>query len=324
MNPVRTIHLIGPGHVGREFLAMMPGQPLQLIAVSDRSGTLVEPKGLDPRAVAAQKQAGRPLRELGAVEPGPAEAAIARVRADVVVDATDSVKAGTPAALARGRAALAAGAQLVLSGKNALAVAAPEWILGHPRGRVGVNAVLGGAGAQLLRELAELRARCTEVVLNGNVTTGVIVAAIERGMSVEQGIAHADSLGLLETDPTLDFDGSDALVKLLSVAGAVFGAPGTPAPAFDEVVREDVRQLDARWLQDRFRRGRTTRLLARADRAGRLQVRFEEVAPDSPLVVPPDRVAYGYVVDGALRVHVGFGVGYRGTATAMLADVLAS
>ena len=194
--------------------------------------------------------------------------------------------------------------------------------LGHPRGRVGINAVLGGAGAQLLRELDDLRAGCSEVVLNGNVTTGVIVAAIERGMSVAQGIAHADALGLLETDPTLDFDGSDATVKLLSVVGAVFGAAGATAPAFHEVVREDVRQLDAKLLQDRFRRGRTTRLLARANRSGLLQVRFEEIAPDSPLVVPPDRVAYGYVVGGHLRVHVGFGVGYRGTANAMMADIL--
>jgi homoserine dehydrogenase len=63
-------------------------------------------------------------------------------------------------------------------------------------------------------------------------------------------------------------------------------------------------------------------LLARANRSGLLQVRFEEIAPDSPLVVPPDRVAYGYEVGGRLRVHVGFGVGYRGTATAMMADIL--
>lgn len=319
---MRSIHLIGPGHVGREFLALMPGQPLRLIAVSDRSGTLVHREGLDANAVAQQKQAGKPLRELGAVELGTVEAAIQRVAADVVVDATDSVKAGTAGALARGRAALMVGSRLVLSGKNALAAAAAEWIHGYPRGRVGINAVLGGAGAQLLHELEDLRARCTEVVLNGNVTTGVIIAAIERGMSVAQGIAHADAMGLLETDPTLDFDGSDAAVKLLSVAGAVFGTAGSPAPSLQDVVREDVRHLDAALLQDRARRGLTTRLIARGDRTGRLQVRFAEIAPSSPLVVPPDRVAYGYMLDGALRVHVGSGVGYRGTALAMLADVL--
>jgi homoserine dehydrogenase len=326
---MHTIHLIGPGHVGREFLALLTQSQLQahlqmrLLAVSDRLGVLCDERGLDPAAVALVKAAGRPLCDLGAVDAGAAEFAVARIRADVVVDATDSTKTGTDAAIARGHAALQIGAYLALSGKNALAAAAPAWLLGVHRGRVGVNAVLGGAGAQLVDELDELRAGCERVMLNGNVTTGVIVQAIERGASVEQGIAHAASLGLLETDPTLDFDGSDAAVKLLAVAGAVFGDALRPAPSFASVQREDVRTLDAKLLRDRVRRGATTRLIARADRAGLNSVRFEEIVSSSPLLVPADCVAYGYEIAGQLRVHLGHGVGYRCTAAALMSDVIA-
>ena len=315
---VLTVHLLGPGHVGRSLLLQLPPERFRLVAVSDSTATVFDRAGLDGPALAAHKAAGHALRLLPRAEAIRSELAVGLIGADIVVDATASDHAGTDAAVARGRAALRSGARLVLCGKNALAAAASEWLAPELQNRVGVNAVLGGTGLQLVRELDELRRRCTGLQLCGNVTTTVIVQAIERGASVDQGIAHARALGLLEADPALDLDGSDAAVKLAAVCGAVFGVTA------QGVAREDVRDLDPELLRARAARGATTRLVARATRSGDdLRVAFEELPKSSPLAAPPDRVVYGYRLGDELRLHTGLGVGYERTATAALQDLLA-
>jgi homoserine dehydrogenase len=321
---VRTLHLVGPGQVGRSFLRQLAGVPVRVVAVSDRSATVFDRGGLALDALLAHKAAGKALATLPRAESIPTELAIRVVGADVVVDSTPSSAADTEAAVARARAALQNGAFVALAGKNALAAAAPEWLLGAFKGRVGVHAVLGGAGQQLVRELAELREHCRGVELVGNVTTTVLIEAIERGASLEQGIAEAQARGLLEPDPALDLDGSDAATKLRAVWGAVFGESWAEPVAAGAVPRDDVRALDVGVVRARAARGATTRLIARGDRGGNLRVRFEELPAGSPLAAPPDRVVYGYELPGGLRVHTGLAVGYERTAAALLADVRAA
>lgn len=319
---MRALHLIGPGQVGRRILARLAGLPFRLVAVSDSGGTLFHREGLDPARILAHRQEGRRIGDLPRAESMPTAVAVDLVGADVVVDATSGGGDATAQAVARGRAALHGGAFLVLCAKNALAAAAADWLLGEHRGRVGIHAALGGTGQQLLQELDELRERCEEVALCGNVTSTVIVQAIERGASVAEGIAHAQELGVAEPDPELDCDGSDAAAKLLAVCGAVFGREGQPGPGFAAVQRAPVRGLDAGTVRERAARGATTRLIARAVRPGRsLRVAFEEVPLDSPFAAPPDRVVYGYRLGGQLRFHLGFGVGHDATAAAALADL---
>ena len=328
-SPGRRLHLVGPGQVGRRFLQQLATadqgeRTFTIVAISDSSGSVFARDGLDVAAVLAHNQRGAAIAQLPGAEAIPADVAIGVVGADLVVDATPSSAAGTEAALARGRAALRTGAFLALCGKNALAAAAAEWLLPPLRGRVGINAVLGGAGRQLVSELDELRAHCRSLALCGNVTTTVIVQAIERGASVAAGIEHARQLGLLEPDPTLDLNGSDAAVKLVAVHGAVFGERWLRAPEPATIARADVRSLDPGVVRERTRRGATTRLIARADRQGALRVAFEEVPASSPLAAPPDRVVYTYELPTGVRVHTGLGVGYDRTAQALLADVLAA
>lgn len=317
-----TLHLIGPGQVGRAFLQQVEKLPARIVAVSDSTATVFDRAGLDVVAIVAHKAAGGSLATLPRAEAIPTEVAIAVVASHVVVDATPTSAAGTNAAVERGRAALRAGAFLVLCGKNALAAAGPEWLLGAHRGRIGIQAVLGGAGRQLVRELAELREHCRGLVLCGNVTTTVIVQAIERGASIDEGIAEAQQRGLLEPDPTLDLDGSDAATKLAAVWGAVFGESWLPPVAAGVIQKQDLRTLDAGLLRQRAARGATTRLVARGGRSGSdLRVAFEEVPAGSPLAAPPDRVVYGYELPDGLRVHTGLAVGYGKTAAALVEDV---
>lgn len=316
-----TLHLVGPGHVGRSFLRQLAPAPVRVVAVSDASATAFARGGLPVDALCAHKAAGRALADWPGAERIPTDVALRVVAADVVADATPTREAEADAAVARALLALRLGGRVVLSAKNALAAAATSLLLGPFADRVGVDGVLGGAGAAIVADLADLRARCRGLAIVGNVTTTVLALACERGLSVVDGIADAQARGLLEPDPTLDLDGSDAATKLRAVWGAVFGAPAGPMPAAAAVAREDVRALDAVALRARAARGATTRLVGRGDRAGNLCVCFEELPAGSPLAVPPDRVAYGFELPDGLRVHVGFGVGYDQTAAAMVRDV---
>ena len=160
------------------------------------------------------------------------------------------------------------------------------------------------------------------MALCGNVTTAVIVQAIEQGASIEAGIERARALDMLEPDPSLDLEGIDAAVKLLGVAGAVFGSTEQASLSVAAVERDSIYSLDAGLVQDRARRQATTRLVARGNRQGQLSVRFEELPQTSPLARSPEEVAYQYELGNGSRLHLGRGVGYDLTAAAMVEDLL--
>ena len=314
-----TVHLLGPGAVGSAFLRMLPPDCI-LTGVTDTTATLRGTAGIDPGWIAASKRGGRALRtQPGARALAPADA-LDWVGAHIVVDATATDFARDAWAAVLDQGVLARGGHLVLAAKDALCRAAPRWLRGETRARVGCNAVLGGTGRLLQRELDGLRERCVSVAIAGNASTTTILQALERGETLDDGIADARRRGFLEADPELDLRGEDAAVKLAIVAGALRGRSFDPAA----IPCEDVRELDPALVRERALRGRTTRLIARADEYGALEVRYEEVLRGSPLASPLGRVVYAYALeDGATRLHVGAGLGEVATARALRADVAA-
>lgn len=316
-----TLHLLGPGRVGSSFLRQLHDLPVRVVAVSDTGGTVHDGNGIDVDAMLRHKATGQSVVSLRGGIPMDACEAIDRVRADLVVDATPTDPAGTAAAVGRGDAALRTGAFLVLCAKNALAAAGDRWLRAPHRGRVGIHAVLGGTGKQLVRELDGLREGCTALALVGNVTTTVVIQAVESGASIAQGIEEARHRGLLEPDPTLDLDGSDAATKLCAVWNVLFATAAAHRAMPGVVPRQDLRDLDAAVVQERAARGATTRLVARATRDGALCVGYEELPATSILAAPADRVVYGYLGAAGMQVHCGTALGHGRTATAMLADM---
>jgi len=312
--PVPRAWLLGPGRVGRELLEQLPRTRLRLIGVSDSSASLYDPAGLDPLALVAHKQAGRALAHCARSTTAlPAEL----TEAEVVIDATPAGELARSAR--RARAIVARGQALVLAGKDVASALAHEWFRDGSRARVGIDAALGGTGWRLLAELSELRARWTSLALACNVSSTAILESLAAGASLEQGLSEARARGLLETDATRDLDGSDAACKLALVLGALTGRAIDPA----RIERSDLRALDPSVLRERARRGRTTRLVARAWRDGRARIAFEELELGAALAAPPDRVVYSYELEGgARRVHIGRGLGAARTARALLGDAL--
>ncbi len=314
-----SLHVLGAGQVGRAFLSLLPNTPFRLIGLTDSSATLHHRHGLDSLALAAFKGQGGKLAQRAGAENVPAALALGLTQADVVVDATATNVSNGQAAVKRSLAALQAGSHLVLCAKDSICLAVDR-LLQLGVNKVGLNAVLGGTGLTFRFELPELRTKSLELALVGNASTTAVIQAVEAGDSIEGGIAKAQAQGVLETDPSLDLDGTDAAVKLAIVTGALWHGPVDIA----SIPRQHLNTLDPDVLRERQSRGFTTRLVARGRRDGALQVSYEELPLTSPLAVPADRVVYTYTLaSGVTRVHVGQGLGPDGTASALLDDLWA-
>ncbi|MDP2957649.1 MAG: alpha/beta fold hydrolase [Longimicrobiales bacterium] len=314
-----TLHLLGAGRVGRAFLRLLAPGDARLVAVTDRSGTAFDRRGLDACALADWKEGSAPLAAHPQGAPGSAIEALRRIRADVVVDATatDFRRPRWHDAL---DAAVTRGSALALASKDPAAALGHRWLTPGGPGRVGVNAALGGAGAGLRDDLAELRVGCAGVALAGSASTTTILSVVEQGGSFDDGVEVARARGLLEADPEQDFRGLDAAVKLAVVARVLWNLD----VSVEGSGIEDLRGVDASVVRARARVGRTTRLVARAWRSGAYRVAYEELPKGSPLAVPTDRVAYAFELPGgAARFHLGAGLGPEATAAALLADVQA-
>lgn len=317
-SPGPRVHVIGAGAVGRAVLRSLSARGWPVVALSDSSATVYARGGLDTRALCAFKQRGGRLADWPGAEALPLELAHELVPCELVADASASDPAQGERAARVCRIALAAGKRIALARKDALAWAGAE-LLDAPGARVGLDAALGGTGAALARERAQLRSQCRSIALVANATSTLVLEALARGASLESGLAQARALGLLEGDARLDLDGSDALLKLAIASSIVFGR----RIALESVARVDLAALDARALWRAAQRGLCTRLVARCTRAGELALGFESLARGDALAAPPGTVAYTYeLADGSTRVHIGRALGAERTAAALVADLV--
>lgn len=314
-----TVHLVGVGQVGRALLELLRGQPFRLVAVTDSSATLLRRDWLDPAGVAEHKRRGGRLAELPGAESVQSHVAVDVVDADVVVDATPTHSRNVAAVTNFVDATLRRGGRVAMASKAALCANIERWFEPRSRERIGIDAVLGGAGSALSRELEDLRAQTVAVALCGSASTTMILECIESGGSLEAGLNAARVAGCLESDPELDLRGEDAATKLAILVGALTGCAVDPK----SIPRPDLRDVNASAIRARVRAGATTRLVGRFDCVtAKPTLAFEELSRSDVLVAPPDRVVYGYRAGtGATRVHVGHGVGPVGTATALLGDL---
>ena len=314
-----TVHVLGVGAVGRALLQRCLSDRRRVVAVTDSTATLHDPRGIDIPGVTAWKLAGRPLRDHPFAVSVPAAAAISSIDADILVDATATDLDRPEWTRALG-AALSRGACIASAAKAALCEAGAEWLTGEHRARVGCNAVLGGTGRSFIAELAELQKRTRSIAVVGNASTTVILQVVERGGTLAEGIAEAQRLGFIEPDPELDLRGADAAVKLAIVAGIITGRRIDPR----SIETEDIRKVDVLAVRARARRNATTRLVGRLDPGGRLRVGYEELSRDSILAAPCGRVVYEYRLNrDERRLHIGSGLGAAATAGALFADIRA-
>jgi homoserine dehydrogenase len=312
-----TIHLIGAGKVGQALLRLIATTRYRVVAVTDRSATVYRRDGVDAAGVAAHKACGLPLSLHPDGGEIPLSLAVAEIGVSCVVDATATGPQTAEAARQRCLAVRRDGRRLVLAAKHGLLAGCDLLLDDRNLPHVGFNAVLGGTGLALKREITRIRTRCQGIACVPNATTSVVIDALASGNDLEGALACARRAGLLEADAELDLRGADARVKLELVASAVFGRK-----ARLEGGQPSLHDLDPDLLRWRMQRRRATRLVGRGTPDGTVRLAFEELPLGSPLAVPGSRVAYLYDLGGGeSRLHLGDGLGAEGTARALLADL---
>lgn len=145
------------------------------------------------------------------------------------------------------------------------------------------SAVMDGAPVfSLMRECLPLAGlRAVRGVFTSTAT--VVLQAIEAGLSLHEGIARAQALGIAEADASYDVDGWESAMKLCALANVLFGAELRPT----DVARCGIRDLTSSEIRDAAAAGTPYRLMGHLgrDAAGAVHAR---VAParctaDGPL-----------------------------------------
>ena len=93
-----------------------------------------------------------------------------------------------------------------------------------------------------------------------NSTTNVILTEMENGLTFEEALKKAQSLGIAETDATHDIDGWDAAVKTAALITVLMDIP----IKLDEIQREGIRNLSAEAIRAARKEGKPYKLICRA------------------------------------------------------------
>jgi len=265
---VTRLALIGYGSVARALAPLLRAQharfPFRITGVHTRHGTVVSPCGVpaDPAF-------------------GPAAASIEEfldaAHADVAVELTALNPATGEPAISHIRAAFARGMHVVTANKGPIAHAYADLRDMAERQHVQFrfeSTVMDGAPVfNLVRyNLPAVRVLGFTGALNS--TSKLVIEAMERGGSFEDGLALARKLGVAEADSSFDVEGWDSAAKTAALANVLMDARTTP----QAVSTRGIARLTPERIAELSRAGKTVRLISRARRNARgitLRVRAE-------------------------------------------------
>jgi homoserine dehydrogenase len=290
--PDGKLVLLGFGNVGRALARLLLDKqrdlpPLRVVGVlTGRHGGALDPHGLDLRAALRLAEQGGSLAELSpSPAPDPWADFLAASGAQALVETTPvNYDTGRPAldylraGLQLGMHAITANKGPVVHGYRELSRLAKEC----QRCFFFESAVMDGAPVfSLWREtLPAARLSAFRGVLNS--TTNLILTLMEEGHSFAEAVAHAQGLGVAETDPRGDTQGWDAAVKVAALVTVLMDAPLTP----QQVTREGIEAITPAMVREATDRGQRWKLICQAERQGdsvEASVRPERVSPQDPL-----------------------------------------
>jgi homoserine dehydrogenase len=278
--------LLGFGHVGRRLVEILAdretypglaGIEVSVAGITTGSrGSIVDPAGLDLRAVLKQVRFPQTLTSLEAIR---------TVDCDAVVEMTPlDIPGRGAAAIAHIREALERGRHAITCNKGPLAWAyRPLRDLARRQNRAFLyeTTVMDGAPVFNLAQqcLRGNTIRKIEGILNS--TSNYVLCAMEKGQSLEEAVAAAQALGIAEADPRNDLDGWDAAVKTAALANVLLDAEITP----EQVERESMAAITSEAIQTALNRGRRLKMVCEAWRDGG-QVAARVTAREIPLSDP--------------------------------------
>jgi homoserine dehydrogenase len=278
--------LVGFGHVGRRFVALLEERRAVLIRderldcrvvgfATRHHGGAVNLQGID-----CAQAARSPIADGRSPSPFQLIEQLRRSSADlrVVVETTTlDIEAGQPA-IDHVRAAIAAQCHVITANKGPAAFAFTA--LSEEASASGVDFLFEGAvmdGVPIFNLIRETLPIVAMLGFRGvvNSTTNHILTAMENGEGFDAALARMQTEGIAEADASLDIDGWDAAAKTAALANVLLAARTTP----HAVHRTGIQPSDgARALRARAN-GRRLKLVAsaRRDSDGRVSARVEPI-----------------------------------------------
>jgi homoserine dehydrogenase len=327
------IILVGWGVVGQSFaqiitqrereLAKKYGFRPRIVAIVDKKGAAINPKGLDLEqmlalkkekgTVSASSQHGRP--EMSALE------TIEAVEAEAMIEVTPTNIETAEPGLSYIKAAFRTGKHVVTTNKGPLALALPALTELADYNNVYLRfSGTVGAGTPIL-EFAKNCLQGDRIVsirgiLNG--TTNYILSEMdEKHITFDEALKGAQKLGYAEADPTMDVDGYDAAAKLVIMANWIMDKKVT----LKDVKIKGIRNVSSKNIEDAAKKGSTIKLIGSIGET--LKVEPTEISRHDPLAVDGALNAVTFVSESAgEQTIIGLGAGGMETASAVLRDLL--
>lgn len=332
--PLYNLAIVGFGNVGRALLRLLIAKETELRRRYDvrwrltgvatrRAGWVADPEGLNPLALL---NGHWPQRTHLEVLPNIREW-LDRSRADVFFETSSLEPHSGQPATDHLKAALDHGAHAISANKGPIVHNYADLkALAQERGKSFLceSTVMDGAPVFSLFPvcLPAVELRAFSGVLNS--TTNVVLTEVEKGLSFEDAIRRAQSLGVAETDPSNDLDGWDAAVKVVALATVLMGIP----VKLEEVQRTGLRQLSAEKIRSVRAAGMRYKLVCRAERRGagvECIVRPELLLAGDPLAnLEGTSSAIRFDLDVFSFSIVEHNPGIEATAYGLLADFLRS
>ncbi|WP_256685026.1 homoserine dehydrogenase [Halococcus qingdaonensis] len=311
-----NLAVAGCGAVGRAVCELAGSYGHRVTAIADSTSAAVDESGLDVETVLDRKA------ERGSVGSGDRERALAGDY-DVLVEATPTTLGDAEPGFSHAERALARDAHVVLANKGPVAERYGDLRAAErdSAGTVLFEATVGGA-IPILSTIADLgSADVTAVrgVLNG--TANFVLSRMSaEGLDYEHVLAEAQDLGVAETDPTFDVEGTDAALKCVILANVL----GDGDVTLDDAQVEGITRLTPSALDLASEDGRTVRLVGEVTDGEDPTVRVgPRLVPEhGTLAVTGTQNIVQLETRHAGQLNLsGRGAGGRATASAVLADV---
>jgi homoserine dehydrogenase len=285
---------------------------------SRRLGWIADHTGLDAKACLS-----------GTLSPGSdsmnVRTWLSAARADILFEATSlDIETGQPA-VDHIRAALQHGAHAITANKGPIVHVYRELRdLASARGKrfLFESTVMDGVPIfSFFDQLPVIHLQGFHGILNS--TTNVILSEMENGLSFEDSLKKAQSLGVAETDATHDIDGWDAAVKTAALITVLMDVP----IRLEEIKREGIRSLSGEAVRGAKKEGRPYKLICRANKTERgiaASVQPEQIPLSDPMAQIAGTSNYIYF---ATDIFPGLAIteenpGLFATAYGMLADFI--
>jgi homoserine dehydrogenase len=327
------IILVGYGVVGQSLTSILLrrrtetvkdyGFNPKVVAIVDRGGAAINPKGLNlEKMLALKKHDGTVATEaeFGHTQVLPL-AVIGSVEAEVMVEATPTnVKNGEPG-LSNIKTAFKTGKHVVTTNKGPLALAFPALteLADYNKVYLRFSGTVGG-GIPVL-ELAKkclLGDKIVDIrgILNGT-TNYILTEMEEKRITFQQALKSAQKLGYAETDPSMDIDGIDVACKVVIMANWIMNKK----IVLKDVDVQGIRGVSLQALEKASKRGNIIKLIGSID--GNPTVAPMEISKRDPLCVSGVLNAVTFVSEFAgEETIIGRGAGGMETASAVLRDLL--